>query len=108
MTRQAEQRPADPVERRGNDGQARPNPKAASEEMEDALGAEAKGSMPGIDEIRLQAYYRYLQREDGDDDEIADWLAAESELRARDDASRADRDPSRWAPVERSSDLPAS
>jgi hypothetical protein len=37
-----------------------------------AFGAEAKGGeLPGIDEIRLQAYYRYL-REDGDDDEIAD------------------------------------
>jgi hypothetical protein len=94
MTRQAEQRPTDPAERRGNGRQDRLNAKAESEELEDAVGAEAKGSEPGIDEIRLQAYYRYLQREDGDDDEIADWLAAESELRARGDASRA-RSPER-------------
>ena len=57
MTRKVEQRPTDP-ERRGNGGQDRPNPEAELEEIEDALGAEAKGSEAGIDEIRLQAYYR--------------------------------------------------
>src|SRR5262245_55354925 len=48
------------------------------------------GQPPSIDEIRLQAYHRYLQRQGGDDDEIADWLAAESQLRERAAVSRAD------------------
>jgi hypothetical protein len=45
---------------------------------------------PSVDEVRLQAYYRYLQREDGDD-EIANWLEAESELRDRAREGGADR-----------------
>ena len=54
-----------------------------------AIGRE-DGQPPSIDEIRLQAYYQYLQRQGGDDDEIADWLAAESQLREQ-AAPRADR-----------------
>ena len=46
------------------------------------------GPQPSVDEIRLQAYYRYLQRPDGEDDELADWLAAESELGERTDSRR--------------------
>jgi hypothetical protein len=50
-----------------------------------------EGQPPNTDEIRLRAYYRYMERQGGDDDEIADWLAAESELRQRDDARRQRR-----------------
>jgi Protein of unknown function (DUF2934) len=68
----------------------RTQPRVGSEEIEEALetGWE-EGQPPSTDEIRLQAYYRYLEREGGDDDEIADWLTAESELRQRGDAGRA-------------------
>jgi hypothetical protein len=80
MTGQGGRRPAGSTERESRFGRDRGRVRRGSE-----------GQGPGIDEIRLQAYYRYLQREDGDDDEIADWLAAESELQARGDGSPADR-----------------
>lgn len=48
-----------------------------------------KDEPPSPDEIRLRAYYRYMERQGGDDDEIADWLAAECELRQERHAGRA-------------------
>jgi hypothetical protein len=84
------------VERRksaeaGNpDRDHRTQPSVESEEIEEVseTGWE-EDRPPSTDEIRLRAYYRYMERQGGDDDEIADWLAAESELRQRGDAGRA-------------------
>jgi hypothetical protein len=62
-------------------------PGVKAEEMIDAELEEASetgwdaGQPPRPEEIRLRAYHRYMERQGGDDDEIADWLAAESELR---------------------------
>ena len=76
-----------------NDGpDARQSARVEPEEIEEAPRAESEGGEPpSIDEIRLAAYYRYLKREDRDDDEIANWLAAESDERGRPDPGRADR-----------------
>jgi hypothetical protein len=62
------------------------------EALQDPLetGSE-NGRAPSIDEIRLRAYYRYMEREGGDVDELADWLEAESELRGQTEAGRAER-----------------
>jgi hypothetical protein len=93
MTRRPDERStsADPR----NDGpDERLSARVEPEEIEEASQAESEGGEPpSIDEIRLEAYYRYLQREDGDDDGIASWLAAESDLRGRPDPARADRRP---------------
>jgi Protein of unknown function (DUF2934) len=35
------------------------------------------------DEIRLRAYYRYLERENESGDEMSDWLEAESDVLSR-------------------------
>jgi hypothetical protein len=35
------------------------------------------------DEIRLRAYYRYLEREHESGDEMSDWLEAESDVLSR-------------------------
>ena len=35
------------------------------------------------DEIRVRAYYRYLEREGGPGDEISDWLEAEADVLGR-------------------------
>jgi hypothetical protein len=43
-------------------------------------GVESANTLPSPDEIRLRAYYRYMERQSEDGDEIGDWLAAESEL----------------------------
>jgi hypothetical protein len=50
---------------------------------------ESANRLPPPDEIRLRAYYRYMERQGEDDDEIGDWLAAESELSQRSDGERA-------------------
>jgi hypothetical protein len=55
----------------------------------------AEGTPPSPDEIRLRAYYRYMERQGGEDDEIGDWLAAESELRQRGDTGREHPTPQR-------------
>jgi hypothetical protein len=44
-------------------------------------GSAGPSRRPPEDEIRLGAYYRYLERGDGAGDEISDWLEAEAELR---------------------------
>ncbi len=90
MTRRAEERLASSAERQ-NDGELNgSNGRADSEQIEDTVEAEANwGERPEIDAIRLRAYYRYLERENGNADEIADWLAAESELRRAAEAGRA-------------------
>ena len=65
-------------------------PEVESEEIDDASETTwEEDRPPSPDEIRLRAYYRYMERQDGDDDEIADWLAAESELSQRSDTGRA-------------------
>lgn len=68
----------------------RDQPRVDSEEIDDLPETEREeDEPPSPDEIRLRAYYRYMERQGGDDDEIADWLAAESELCQRGDAGRA-------------------
>jgi Protein of unknown function (DUF2934) len=67
----------------------RDRPREGSEEIDDLPETGREDETPSPDEIRLRAYYRYMERQGGDDDEIADWLAAESELRQERDASRA-------------------
>ena len=47
------------------------------------LGTLAALTPASDDETRREAYYRYLRRDGASDDEIADWLDAEAELRAR-------------------------
>jgi hypothetical protein len=64
-------------------------PRVGAEEIDDLPETGREEEPPSTDEIRLRAYYRYMERQGGDDDEIADWLAAESELRQERDASRA-------------------
>ena len=65
-------------------------PRVEPEDVEEASETGWEVARPlSTDEIRLRAYYRYMERQGGDDDEIADWLAAESELRQRGDAGRA-------------------
>lgn len=65
-------------------------PRVESEEIEEASETGWEEGRPlSTDEIRLRAYYRYMERQGGDDDEIADWLEAESELRQRGDAGSA-------------------
>jgi hypothetical protein len=60
----------------------RVQPGVGSAEIDDLPEAGRKeDETPSPDEIRLRAYYRYMERQGGDDDEIADWLEAESELR---------------------------
>jgi hypothetical protein len=54
--------------------------RAAERDEVPEMGWEA-GQPSAPEDIRLRAYYRYMERQGGDDDEIADWLAAESELR---------------------------
>jgi hypothetical protein len=57
-----------------------------------APGSESNGvEPPSIDEIRLRAYYRYMERDGGDADELADWLEAESELRDRGQGRRGEQ-----------------
>jgi hypothetical protein len=80
------------AEARNSDLDDLPLPGVESEEIEEASETEwEEGQPPSPDEIRLRAYYRYMERQDRDDDEIADWLAAESELRQRDNAGRQRR-----------------
>jgi Protein of unknown function (DUF2934) len=50
-----------------------------------------EGQPPSPDEIRLRAYYRYMERQGVNDDEIADWLAAEAELSQRSNAGHPAR-----------------
>jgi Protein of unknown function (DUF2934) len=80
----------------GNPGlDDRIEPGLESEEIEEASEtAWDEDQAPSPDEIRLRAYYRYMERQGGDDDgdEIADWLAAESELRQPRDAAAERRD----------------
>jgi hypothetical protein len=78
------------VETRNSDLDDLAQPEVESEEIDDASETTwEEGRPPSPDEIRLRAYYRYMERQGGDDDEIADWLAAESELSQRSDARRA-------------------
>ena len=51
-------------------------PRVGSEEIDASETGWEEGRPPSTDEIRLRAYYRYMERQGGDDDEIADWLAA--------------------------------
>lgn len=45
---------------------------------------EAGDRLPSLeDEIRLRAYYRYLERETESGDEVSDWLEAESDVLGR-------------------------
>ena len=68
----------------------RDQPRVDSEEIDDLAETEREEDEPASkDEIRLRAYYRYMERQGGDDDEIADWLAAESELRQPGEGGRA-------------------
>jgi hypothetical protein len=68
----------------------RDQPRVDSEEIDDLPETEREEDEPASkDEIRLRAYYRYMERQGGDDDEIADWLAAEAELRQERDTGRA-------------------
>jgi hypothetical protein len=62
--------------------EARTSTAEAIREEEPSTELEADQPL-STDEIRLRAYYRYMERQGGDGDEIADWLAAESELRQR-------------------------
>jgi hypothetical protein len=78
------------VARKGSAEVGNPELDVESEEREEASETGWEEGRPlSTDEIRLRAYYRYMERQGGDDDEIADWLAAESELRQRGDAGRA-------------------
>ena len=87
MSRRAEVQPASSVELQTDGREDRPTEHADPEESREAPGTGShRGEPPSIDEIRLEAYYRYLQRDNGDEDEIADWLQAESDLRGRADA----------------------
>ncbi|HWC03600.1 MAG TPA: DUF2934 domain-containing protein [Methylomirabilota bacterium] len=43
----------------------------------------AQGKSTIEDEIRLRAYYRYLEREGAPGDEMSDWLEAESDVLGR-------------------------
>jgi hypothetical protein len=55
---------------------------SATAERESRLAAPARsGSLE--DEIRLRAYYRFLEREGEPGDEISDWLEAESDVLGR-------------------------
>ena len=84
MTRPAEEEPTSSaaLEKDGHAG--RPATQAEPQEILPAPGSESNGvEPPSIDEIRLRAYYRYMERDGGDADELADWLEAESELRGR-------------------------
>jgi hypothetical protein len=74
-----------------NGGRAdRPVAQAEPQDIGPPPESESNGvGPPSIDEIRLRAYYRYMER-DGDVDELADWLAAESELRERAAAGSAE------------------
>jgi hypothetical protein len=91
MTKRADERPIR-SDSRDDEPEERVNARAESDEVAEVSPGESEGGEPpGIDEIRLEAYYRYLQREDGNEDEIADWLAAESDLRARAAPDRADQ-----------------
>ena len=90
MTKQSEELRTSSAQSGNPDLDDLTQPRVGSEEIEEAFetGVE-EGQPPSTDEIRLRAYYRYMERQGGDDDEIADWLAAESELRQRGDAGRA-------------------
>jgi hypothetical protein len=84
MTRPAEEDPTSSaaLEQGGHAG--RPATQAEPPDIGPAPGSESNGvEPPSIDEIRLRAYYRYMERDGGDADELADWLEAESELRGR-------------------------
>jgi hypothetical protein len=81
MNRRSDRRAADPAASRSTP----PGNEAATREPEarEAPIAGDAGAPAGDDEIRREAYYRYLRRDGASDDEIADWLDAEAELRAR-------------------------
>jgi hypothetical protein len=65
-------------------------PSAGSEEIDEVPEtAREEGQRPSPDEIRLRAYYRYVERQGEDDDEVADWLAAEAELSQPSNAGHA-------------------
>ena len=87
MSRRAEVQPTSSAELQKDGREDRPTANAEPEDSREAPGPGSHGGEPpSIDEIRLEAYYRYLQRDDGNEDEIADWLEAESDLRGRADA----------------------
>jgi hypothetical protein len=85
MTRPAEEEPTSSAALEQGGGQAgRPATQAEPQDIGPAPGSESNGvEPPSIDEIRLRAYYRYMERDGGDADELANWLEAESELRGR-------------------------
>jgi hypothetical protein len=89
MTRRAEDTHTSPAALQQGGPADRPDAPAEPQDMGPLPGSESNGlGSPSIDEIRLRAYYRYMER-DGDGDELADWLAAESELRGRSEADSA-------------------
>jgi hypothetical protein len=54
------------------------------DETRDAGRSQAPSSKKSLeDEIRLRAYYRYLERETESGDELSDWLEAESDVLGR-------------------------
>jgi len=84
MTRPAEEEPTSSAVREKDGHAGRPATQAEPQEILPAPRIESNGvEPPSIDEIRLRAYYRYMERDGGDADELADWLEAESELRGR-------------------------
>jgi hypothetical protein len=95
MTKRSEEPRTSTAESGNPDLDDRIQPGLESEEIEDASDTGWGEDQPrSPDEIRLRAYYRYMERQGGDGDEIADWLAAESELRQpRDAAERKDERP---------------
>jgi Protein of unknown function (DUF2934) len=83
MTRPAEEESTSSAALEQGGQAGRPATQAEPQDIGPAPGSESNGvEPPSIDEIRLRAYYRYMER-DGDADELADWLEAESELRGR-------------------------
>ena len=68
-----------------------PTSSAALEQGGQAGRPATQAEPPSIDEIRLRAYYRYMERDGGDTDELADWLEAESELRGRGQGRRGEQ-----------------
>jgi hypothetical protein len=78
----------------GTQNSAREDPVRSTMEREELQNPLETGSedgrAPNIDEIRLRAYYRYMERQGDDADEFADWLEGESELRERAEAGRAE------------------
>jgi Protein of unknown function (DUF2934) len=90
MTGRAEEEPTSSAAFQKSDRAGRQAAQAEPHEIGPAPRSESNGiEPPSIDEIRLRAYYRYMER-DGDPDELADWLEAESELRERAEAGRAE------------------